>query len=104
MVDACSRPSTFFRVVLPLVVPGLIAVGALAFVLVWGEFVFALTLMTSKDLYPITVSLNRFIRQYGTQWNKLMAVSTTVALPILITFVALQCYIVSGLTAGATKE
>ena len=104
MVDGCSRPSAFFRVVLPLVVPGLIAVGALAFVLVWGEFVFALTLMTSNDLYPITVSLNRFIGQYGTQWNKLMAVSTTVALPILITFVALQRYIVSGLTAGATKE
>src|SRR5215210_6451028 len=68
MVDGCSRPGAFFRVVLPLVVPGLIAVGALAFVLVWGEFVFALTLMTSNDLYPITVSLNRFIGQYGTQW------------------------------------
>jgi multiple sugar transport system permease protein len=55
-------------------------------------------------MYPITVALNRFIGQYGTQWNNLMAVSTTVALPILLTFVVLQRYIVSGLAAGATKE
>jgi multiple sugar transport system permease protein len=103
-VDGCSRLGAFSRVVVPLVVPGLIAVGALAFVLVWGEFVLALTLMTSNNMYPITVALNRFIGQYGTQWNLLMAVSTTVALPILLTFVVLQRYIVSGLAAGATKE
>lgn len=104
MVDGCSRLGAFSRVVLPLVVPGLIAVGALAFVLVWGEFILGLTLMTSNKMYPITVALNRFIGQYGTQWNNLMAVSTTVALPILLTFVVLQRYIVSGLAAGATKE
>jgi multiple sugar transport system permease protein len=60
--------------------------------------------MTSNNMYPMTVALNRFIGQYGTQWNNLMAVSTTVALPILLTFVVLQRYIVSGLAAGATKE
>src|SRR5215208_6754968 len=46
MVDGCSRLGAFSRIVLPLVVPGLIAVGALAFVLVWGEFILGLTLMT----------------------------------------------------------
>ncbi len=104
MVDGCSRLGAFWRVVLPLAIPGLLTVGALALVLVWGEFVFGLTLTISNNMQPITVALNRFIGQYGTQWNKLMAVSTTVALPVVLLFAGAQRYIVSGLTAGATKE
>ena len=104
MVDGCSQLGAFYRVVLPIVVPGLITVGALSFVLVWGEFVFALTLTTNANIQPVTVVLNQFIGQYGTRWNDLMAVSTIVALPILLAFIGLQRYIISGLTAGATKE
>jgi multiple sugar transport system permease protein len=103
-VDGCTQLGAFWRVVLPVVMPGLITVGALAFLLTWGEFVFALTLITSEGMQPITVALNRFIGQYGTRWNDLMAVATTVALPIVLIFASLQRYIVAGLTAGATKE
>ena len=53
---------------------------------------------------PVTVALNKFIGQYGTQWEKLMAVSTTIALPIIAIFAALQRYIISGLVAGSVKE
>lgn len=104
LVDGATRGQAFRRVVLPLVTPGLITVGALAFLMAWGEFVFGLTLTTSEAMQPVTVALNRFIGQYGTQWNDLMAVSTTIALPIIVLFASLQRYIVSGLTTGATKE
>ena len=56
------------------------------------------------DSGPITVALNNFVGQYGTEWNKMMAVATTIALPIVIIFIALQRFIVSGITSGATKE
>jgi multiple sugar transport system permease protein len=103
-VDGCTRLGAFWRVVLPMARPGLITVGALAFVSAWGEFVFGLTLATSDEMQPVTVVLNRFIGQYGTRWNDLMAISTVVALPIVVIFAALQRFIVGGLTAGAGKE
>lgn len=103
-VDGCTQFGAFWRVVLPLVRPGLITVGALAFLMTWGEFVFALTLTTSEDMQPVTVALNQFIGQYGTRWNDLMAVSTIVSLPIIVIFISLQRFIVGGLTSGATKE
>jgi multiple sugar transport system permease protein len=52
----------------------------------------------------VTVALNRLIGQYGTQWNSLMAISTTVALPSIAIFAGLQRFIVGGLTTGAIRE
>jgi multiple sugar transport system permease protein len=82
----------------------LITVAALSFLIAWGEFIFALSLNLDESIQPITVTMNRFIGQYGTEWEKMMAVATTVAVPILVVFAALQRYIVGGLTSGATKE
>lgn len=103
-LDGCHRMSTFLRVVLPMVRPGLVTVAALSFVTAWGEFVFGLTLATSEEMQPISVALNRFIGQYGTRWADLMAVAATAALPVIVIFATLQRFIVGGLTAGATKE
>jgi len=102
-VDGCTQLGVLWRIVLPYVRPGLITVGAFAFLIAWGEFVFALTLNTNHN-QPVTVALNKFIGQYGTQWNDMMAVSTVVALPIIAVFASLQRFIVSGLTSGAVKE
>jgi multiple sugar transport system permease protein len=104
MIDGCSPFGAFRRIVLPLVRPGVVVTGALTFLTAWGEFVFGLTLATSDEMQPITVVLNRFIAQYGTRWNELMAVSTIIALPIVLTFLLAQRHLVEGLTAGATKE
>ena len=103
-VDGSTRFGAFWRIALPLAGPGLITVAALTFLTAWGEFVFGLTLATSEEMQPITVVLSRIITQFGTRWNELMAVSTVVALPIVVFFILLQRYIVGGLTAGAMKE
>ena len=103
-IDGCTQWSAFWRVILPLVQPGLVTVAAFAFLMAWGEFLFALALNTNENVQPITVALNKFIGQYGTQWEKLMAVATTVALPIIVIFASLQRYIISGLVAGSVKE
>jgi len=103
-IDGCTQWSAFWRVILPLVQPGLVTVAAFAFLMAWGEFLFALALNTNENVQPVTVALNKFIGQYGTQWEKLMAVATTVALPIIAIFASLQRYIISGLVAGSVKE
>jgi multiple sugar transport system permease protein len=104
MVDGATRFGAFARIVLPLIQPGLITVAALSFLLAWGEFIFALSLTIDENIQPITVAMNNFVGQYGTQWDKMMAVATTVAVPIVAIFIALQRFIVGGLTTGAIKE
>lgn len=104
LVDGSTQFGAFARIVLPLVRPGLVTVAAFSFLFAWGEFIFALSLNVSEDVQPITVALNKTIGQYGTEWNSLMAISTTAALPIIVIFAGLQRFIVGGLTTGATKE
>ncbi|MGB3305078.1 MAG: carbohydrate ABC transporter permease [Thermomicrobiales bacterium] len=104
MLDGANRFRAFHQIILPLVQPGLVTVAAFSFLLAWGEFVFALSLNLNEKIQPLTVALNKFSGQYGTRWNEMMAVSTTVAIPIVLIFVALQRFIVNGITTGATKE
>lgn len=103
-VDGANRFQAFFRIVLPLVRPGLVTVAVFAFVMAWGEFVFGLTLSTQREMQPVTVTLNSFIGQYGTQYGPLMAASTIVAIPLIIVFVIFQKHITSGLAAGSVKD
>jgi multiple sugar transport system permease protein len=102
-VDGCTQLGVLWRIVIPYVRPGLITVAAFAFLIAWGEFVFALSLNTRGN-QPVTVALNNFIGQYGTAWNDMMAVSTVAAIPIILIFASLQRFIVGGLTSGAVKE
>ena len=104
LLDGANRFKVFYQIVLPLVQPGLVTVAAFSFLIAWGEFIFALSLNLDEKLQPITVALNKFSGQYGTKWNEMMAVSTTVALPIILVFVLLQRFIISGIATGATKE
>ncbi|MEO5534729.1 MAG: carbohydrate ABC transporter permease [Pseudolysinimonas sp.] len=103
-VDGATRMQAFLRIVLPLVRPGLVTVAVFTFVMTWGEFIFGLTLTTKQDMQPVTVTLNSFIGQYGTEWGPLMAASTIVALPIVIVFLVFQKQITGGLAAGAVKD
>jgi len=103
-VDGSTRFGAFLRIALPLSTPGLITVSALSFLMAWGDFVFGLTLATKENMQPVTVTLSQIITEFGTRWNEVMAVSTVVALPIVLFFVFLQRYIVGRLTSGSLKE
>jgi multiple sugar transport system permease protein len=104
LVDGCRPLGAFLRVVLPVARSGVVTVAALSFLLAWGEFLFALSLTTSNDIQPLTVALATFSSSTGTPWNQVMAVASVVAVPIVVAFVALQRYIVGGLTIGGIKE
>jgi multiple sugar transport system permease protein len=104
LVDGCRPLGAFWRVVLPVSRSGIVTVAALSFLLAWGEFLFALSLTTSASIQPLTVALATFSSSTGTPWSQVMAVATVVAIPIVVVFIAIQRYIVGGLTLGGIKE
>lgn len=104
LVDGCNKFTAFYRIVLPVVKPGIVTVGALSFLYAWGDFLFALIFTTDKALHPLTMGLYKFINEYGAEWNNLMAVATVAALPIILIFILLQKHIVGGLVAGSVKD
>jgi multiple sugar transport system permease protein len=103
-IDGANKFQAFWRIIMPLVRPGLLTVGAISFLWSWGDFIFALTLTTNESVQPLTMGLSKFTGEFGTQWNYLMAVATIAAIPIILIFVTLQKYIVSGLASGAMKD
>nr|WP_275983687.1 carbohydrate ABC transporter permease [Paenibacillus hamazuiensis] len=104
MIDGCNKAGAFWKIVLPLVTPGLLTVGAISFLWGWGDFIFALTLTSDETVRPLTMGLSKFTGEFGTQWNYLMAVAAIAALPIIVIFASLQKYIVSGLASGSMKD
>ncbi len=103
LVDGCNRFQTFCRIVLPIMQIPLIVVGALSFVQAYGQFVYALTLLSRQELQPATVGIYSFVGAEYADWNRVMAFSSVFVVPILVLFLVLQRRIVAGLTAGALK-
>ncbi|WP_010277919.1 carbohydrate ABC transporter permease [Paenibacillus senegalensis] len=104
LIDGCNKFNAFFKIVMPLVVPGMVTIGAISFLWGWGDFIFALTLTTNEAVRPLTMGLAKFTGEFGTQWNYLMAVAAIAAVPIILIFTFLQKYIVSGLASGSMKD
>jgi multiple sugar transport system permease protein len=103
LVDGCGSFQAFRLIVLPLMRIPLMVVCALSFVQAYGQFVYALTLLSRQDLQPATVGIYSFVGAEYADWNRVMAFSSVFVVPILILFLALQRRIVAGLTAGALK-
>lgn len=105
MIDGCSRWGAFWRVVIPVSVPGLIATGFYTFMLSWNEFMWASIMMSRGTLKTVSVGLRDLIGESGqVQFiPEFMATSVISTLPVLILFLLAQKYTVRGLTAGAVK-
>ncbi|MEQ8898398.1 MAG: carbohydrate ABC transporter permease [Roseovarius sp.] len=103
MVDGCSRIKAFVLVVLPLALPGLTTVAIFSFLLSWTDYTFALVMIGSDYLKTLPAGLSTMIGLYELRWGELMAGSTLIALPLLIMFMFLSRYFISGLAAGAVK-
>jgi multiple sugar transport system permease protein len=104
LIDGCSRFQVFYKICLPLVVPGIASVGIYAFIFSWGELMFSLSYLTSTSKQTVPVFLSLFIGQYQTRWGPLFAGSFVAALPPMIVFGFLQKYFIKGLTSGSVKE
>jgi ABC-type glycerol-3-phosphate transport system permease component len=103
MVDGASRLGAFWRVVLPLSLPGLLSTGLFAFILSWNEYMFASVLLTGELNKTIPVGIAEYITSFDINWGAIMAAASAAALPVLLLFALIQRYFVRGLTAGAVK-
>lgn len=103
MVDGCTPLGAFYRVTLPLAMPGLVVVVAMGFISGWDEFFLARTLIASQDNWVLSVGLTSFRGEYTIAWNEMMAAAVIFALPALAFFLLVQRYLVAGLAAGAVK-
>ncbi|WP_229691100.1 carbohydrate ABC transporter permease, partial [Sphaerisporangium melleum] len=102
-IDGAGRLVTFWRVLFPLVAPGLVATSIFSFITAWNEFVFALTLINDQGGYTMPVALGFFTSQRSTDWGGIMAASTLMTIPVIVFFLLVQRRMVSGLVAGAVK-
>lgn len=103
MIDGCNKYQSFFKIISPLVLPGIAATAIYSFIQVWNEYMFSQTLMKTETLKTLTVGIAQMVGEYRTLWNDMMAASVLTSLPLIIVFVFLQKYFISTLTAGAVK-
>ncbi|MEV0728459.1 carbohydrate ABC transporter permease [Polymorphospora sp. NPDC050346] len=101
-VDGLTPIGAFRRITLPLSVPGIATAGILSFIFSWNNFMFALVL-SGASTKTLPVAIFDFVGYASIDWGGLMAATTVVTLPIMVIALFVQKYIVSGLTAGATK-
>jgi multiple sugar transport system permease protein len=101
-IDGASRIGAFVRVVLPLSTPGIATATILSFIFSWNNFLFALVL-SSQTTRTLPVAISNFTSYAAVDWGGLMAASVIITIPVMIIALVAQRYVVSGLTAGATK-
>jgi multiple sugar transport system permease protein len=103
MIDGCNRFQTYYKVVLPLVRPALMAVALFAVTQSWNEFLYAKTFLRSTDIFTLPVGLLQLIVGDVQPWGELMAASLLTALPVIVFYMIGQRFMIAGLTAGAVK-
>lgn len=104
-VDGCTNFGIFWRVCLPISIPGIISTGIFAFITAWNEYMWASILLSKDILKPVSVGIYDFLGQYGatTKMALTMTAGIIITLPAVIIFAFLQKYLISGLSAGAVK-
>ncbi|MEO8754477.1 MAG: carbohydrate ABC transporter permease [Casimicrobiaceae bacterium] len=102
-IDGASRFQIVWRIVVPIMLPGIVATATYAFLLCWTEYLFALAFLTQTDMKTLPLGLYQFFGDDRVDWGAVMAASAIATLPTIILFLPLQSRLASGLAAGAVK-
>jgi len=103
-IDGAGPYRVFWRIMLPLVAPGLVATSVFAFIFAYNEFIFALTFLgTDQSHFTLPIYVQFFYGRQGADWGAIMATSTLFTIPVLAFFLLIQRRLASGLVAGAVK-
>jgi multiple sugar transport system permease protein len=103
MVDGTTQLGALFRILIPLSLPGLAAVGIFTFTAAWNELLFALIFITSEDLRTVPLGLQYLITGDVLLWGPIMAGAVLAALPVMVLYFLAQRFMVQGMTAGSVK-
>lgn len=103
-IDGASKIVTFFRIILPLALPGIFTSAIITFIGVWNEFLLSLTLNSDSSFHTAPVAISFLRGQFQIFWGQVTAATVLVTIPTLIIVIMFQKQIISGLTSGAVKE
>jgi arabinogalactan oligomer/maltooligosaccharide transport system permease protein len=105
MIDGCSPNQTFFRIMLPLATPAIAITAFLGFMSGWTEFYLSWQFLTNPDNFTLAMALYNMTGQFAssTPWSHFSAMSVIIALPVSVVYLALQKYMIGGLTIGGVK-
>lgn len=102
-IDGCSQIQTFYLIILPLAAPALVITALFSFMSSWTEYVVAAQILQDTDLWTLPIGLKSFESNMSTEWGLYGAASMIVTVPVVVLFLALSKYLVSGLTLGSVK-
>ena len=102
VIDGCSIFKAYFRIILPIVTPGLLATGIFCLVASWNEFLFALVL-SGRTVTTLPVATAFYVTDRDILWGPMTAVGVTAMIPIIVFTLVIQKYLVRGLSYGAVK-
>lgn len=104
LVDGATRLGAFKDIILPQLLPGIVSTALFTFILSWNEYLYALVLINSDAVAPLTTGvMSMLISAFNIEWSLLMAASVMMSLPLIVVFAFLQSYLTSGFGAGGVK-
>lgn len=103
-VDGCTKMQSLFKIVFPIMFPGIVSVFVFGFIGAWNELIAGSIFISTPEMWTIPVGLKTLIGRYNVEWGLLMAGGVMALLPTALMFAAMQKFIVEGMTAGAVKE
>lgn len=102
-IDGCNRLQAFYKVILPLAAPALVITGLFSFMTAWAEYIVAAQILQDAELWTLPLGLKSFESNMSTEWGLYGAASLIVMFPVVILFLLLSRWLVSGLTLGSVK-
>lgn len=102
-IDGCNQFQAFYKVVFPLALPALVITALFSFMSAWAEYVVAAQILQEPELYTLAIGLKQFESSMATEWGLYAAGSLVVSIPVVLLFLFLSRYLISGLTLGSVK-
>jgi len=102
-IDGCSQFAAFYKIILPLAAPALVITALFSFMTAWSEYIVAAQILQDSALWTLPLGLKSFEASMSTEWGLYGAASLVVMIPVVILFLALSRWLVSGLTLGSVK-
>lgn len=103
-IDGCTRWQAFYKIILPLAAPALVITALFSFMSAWSEYIVAAQILQDTKLFTLPIGLKSFQSNLTTEWGLYAAASLIVSIPVVILFIFLSRWLVSGLTLGSVKE
>lgn len=102
-IDGCNKWEAFYKIIFPLAAPALVITALFSFMTAWSEYIVAAQVLQDTRLFTLPLGLKSFESNMSTEWGLYAAASLVVSIPVVVLFVVLSKWLVSGLTLGSVK-